>query len=163
MKTIELEIAGRKYTVTPLPIKQNREWRKRFEAPIADTANLLAQVGTYADTEFETTAVMVGEIGKVISGKLPKVIGHLIGMIDTISDAVFDYCPSMMDDRDYIEEHGFDDEMVSCFLRLLGMAFPFGPAVQGLIHLGREVQVTTQSSASESSESETKNSTPLTS
>ena len=51
MKVVNVTLAGREYAVTPLPIKKNREWRKQFEAPIQDAANLLAEVGGYADKE----------------------------------------------------------------------------------------------------------------
>ena len=138
MKTVQVKIAGREYTITPLPIKKNREWRKQFEAPIQDAANLLAEVGGYADTDFEDTGKMIGTIGKAVSGKLPDVINHLLKSADTITKAVFDYSPEMKKDKKYIEENGFDDEIVSCFLSVLGLAFPFGTAIRGLMDLGKE-------------------------
>ena len=156
MKTIQVKIAGREYTITPLPIKKNREWRKQFDAPIQDAANLLAEVGGYADREFEDTGKMVGEIGKAVSGSLPTVINHLLGSADTINKAVFDYSPEMKKDKKHIEENGFDEEIVSCFLSILGLAFPFGQAIQGLLKLGQPEPQTEASSASESSESATK-------
>ena len=99
MKTIQVSVAGRDYTITPLPIKKNREWRKQFEAPIQDAANLLAEVGGYADQEFADASNMIGSIGKAVSGKLPTVINHLLGSADMITDAVFDYSPAMKKDR----------------------------------------------------------------
>lgn len=171
MKTIQVSIAGREYTITPLPIKRNREWRKQFDAPIQDAANLLVEVGSYADTEFEDTSKMIGSIGKAVSGKLPDVINHLLGSADTITKAVFDYSPEMKKDKKHIEEKGFDEEIVSCFLSILGLAFPFGQAIRGLMDLGKEEPKsngqeepqTEASSASESSESATKNSSQKTS
>jgi len=157
MKTIQVSVAGRDYTITPLPIKKNREWRKQFEAPIQDAANLLAEVGGYADQEFADASNMIGSIGKAVSGKLPTVINHLLGSADMITDAVFDYSPAMKKDRKYIEENGYDSELVSCFLSILGLAFPFGQAIQGLLKLGREEPQTEASSALESSESATTN------
>ena len=156
MKTVQAKIAGREYTISPLPIKKNREWRKQFDAPIQDAANLLAEVGGYADREFEDTGKMVGEIGKAVSGSLPTVINHLLGSADTITKAVFDYSPELRKDKKHIEENGFDQEIVNCFLTILGLAFPFGQAIQGLLSLGREEPQTEASSVSESSESATK-------
>lgn len=157
MKTIQVSVAGRDYTITPLPIKKNREWRKQFDAPIQDAANLLAEVGGYADQEFVDASNMIGSIGKAVSGKLPTVINHLLGSADMIVEAVFDYSPAMKKDRKYIEENGYDEELVSCFLSILGLAFPFGQAIQGLLKLGQEERPTEASSASPSSESETTN------
>ena len=157
MKTIQVSVAGRDYTVTPLPIKKNREWRQQFDAPIKDAANLLAEVGGYADQEFADASNMIGSIGKAVSGKLPKVIDHLLGSADMITEAVFDYSPALKKDRKYIEANGYDTELVSCFLSILGLAFPFGQAIQGLLKLGREEPQTEASSASPSSESETTN------
>ena len=157
MKTIQVSVAGRDYTVTPLPIKKNREWRQQFDAPIKDAANLLAEVGGYADQEFADASNMIGSIGKAVSGSLPTVIDHLLGSADMITEAVFDYSPALKKDRKYIEANGYDTELVSCFLSILGLAFPFGQAIQGLLKLGREEPQTEASSASPSSESETTN------
>ena len=163
MKTVQVNIADREYTITPLPIKKNREWRKQFDAPIQDAANLFAEVGGYADKEFEDMGKMVGEIGKAVSGSLPTVINHLLGSADLITKAVFDYSPELKKDKKHIEENGFDDEIVSCFISILGLAFPFGTAIRGLMDLGKEEpeangqkeQQTEASSASGSSESAT--------
>lgn len=171
MKTVQVSIAGREYTITPLPIKKNRAWRKQFDAPIQDAADLLAEVGSYADGEFEDMSKMIGEIGKAVSGSLPTVIDHLLGSADTITDAVFDYSPEMKKDKKHIEENGFDDEIVGCFISILGLAFPFGQAIRGLMELGKEKpkangqseQQTEASSASPSSESETTSSSQETS
>ena len=112
MKSITVTVAEREYIVFSLPIKKNRKWRKQFEKPIQDAASLLAEVGSYADTEFEDTGKMVSQIGKAVSGKLPAVIDHLVKSADTITDAVFDYSPDMKKDRKHIEEHGYDEEIV---------------------------------------------------
>ena len=152
MKTIQVSLAGREYTITPLPIKKNREWRKQFDTPIQDAASLLTEVGSYADQEFEDAGKMVGSIGKAVSGKLPAVINHLVKSADTITEAVFDYSPEMKKDRKHIEAEGYDTEIVSCFLAILGLAFPFGQAIQGLLKLGREEPQTEASSATESLE-----------
>ena len=164
MKIIQVSVAGRDYTVTPLPIKKNREWRKQFDAPIQDAANLLAEVGGYADGSFDDVKTMVGEIGKAVSGSLSPVISHLLGSADTITEAVFDYSPAMKKDRKYIEENGYDSELVSCFLSFLGLAYPFGQAIKGLIRMGKDLTKdgqeepqTEASSASPSSESVTTN------
>lgn len=163
MKSIQVTVAEREYTITPLPIKRNREWRKQFNAPIQDAANLLSEVGSYADKDFEDMKKMIGEIGKAVSGSIPPVINHLLNSADMITEAVFDYSPEMKKDREHIEEKGYDTELVSCFLSILGLAFPFGQAIRGLMDLGKEEpkangledQLTEASSASESSESKT--------
>jgi hypothetical protein len=163
MKTVQVSVAGREYTITPLPIKKSSEWRKQFDAPIRDAANLFAEVGSYADGEFEDMSKMVGEIGKAVSGSLPTVINHLLGSADMITKAVFDYSPELKKDKKHIEENGFDQEIVSCFISILGLAFPFGQAIQGLMKLGQPEQQTQASSASQSSESETTSSSQKTS
>ena len=160
MKTIQVSVAGRDYTVTPLPIKKNREWRKQFEAPIQDAANLLSEVGGIAGAsggEFEDGADMINKVLGSAAGNIANVAKHLLGSADMITEAVFDYSPALKKDRKYIEENGYDTELVSCFLSILGLAFPFGQAIQGLLKLGREEPQTEASSASPSSESETTN------
>ena len=152
MKVVNVTLAGKEYSITPLPIKKNREWRKQFEAPIQDAANLLTEVGSYASIEYEDAGQMIGNIGKAVSGKLAPVINHLLGSADLITDAVFQYSKEISKDRKYIEENGYDEEIVAAFLAILGLAFPFGQAVQGLMKLGQVGQPTGQSSALESSE-----------
>ena len=157
MKTIQVSVAGRDYTVTPLPIKKNREWRKQFETPIQDAASLLAEVGGLAGTDFKDGADIINKVVGAAAGSVASVVGHLLGSADLIVEAVFDYSPAMKKDRKHIEEKGYDTELVSCFLSILGLAFPFGQAIQGLLRLGREEPQTEASSASPSSESETTN------
>lgn len=152
MKTVQITVAGRDYTVAPLPIIKNREWRKQFEKPIQDAVKLLSEIAGYADKEYEDGGAMIGDIGKAISGSLSPVIDHLLGSADTIVEAVFDYAPTMAEDREYIEENGYDEEIVKGFLTILSLAFPFGPALQGLMRLGREEPQTEKSSADPSSE-----------
>jgi len=65
---------------------------------------------------------------------------------------VFLYSPEIKKDKKYIEENGFDSEIVTAFLAILSLAFPFGRAIQGLLKLGREEPQTEASSASPSSE-----------
>ena len=166
MKTINVTVAGRDYIITPLPIRKNREWRKQFDKPINDAASLITEIGSYANTEFEDGKAMVEQIGKAVSGgSLSPVVRHLLGSADTIINAVFDYSPAMQEDRKHIEENGFDDEIVSAFLSILSLAFPFGQAIKGLMALGKEEekeengqkeQQTEVNSASQSSESTTK-------
>jgi len=152
MKVVNVTLAGREYAVTPLPIKKNREWRKQFEAPIKDAANLLAEVGSYATVEYKDAGDMIGNLGKAISGSLSPVINHLLGSADLITEAVFLYSPEIKKDKKYIEENGFDTEIVTAFLAILSLAFPFGQAIQGLLKLGQQEPQTAQSSASPSSE-----------
>ncbi len=154
MKTVQVTVAGREYVISPLPIKKNREWREQFDAPIRDAAKLLAEVGSYVDKDFNDARTMVTDIGRAVSGSLSPVVGHLLGSADLISKAVFDYSPDMKKDKKHIEENGYDDELVSCFITILGLAYPFGPALKGLSKLGQTALQTEASSATPSSESE---------
>ena len=165
MKIIQIKIAGREYDVCPLPIKANREWRLQFQEPLQDAANLVAELGDFAGDEFDKPADLLNKVLSGVSGNLSSVVKHLLGSADMITEAVFQYSPVICKDREYIEEHGYDEELVAAFMQLLSLAFPFGRAIRGLMELGKEEsktdgqkdQETDQSSASESSESETTN------
>ena len=156
MKTIQVTVAKREYTITPLPIRKNREWRKQFEAPIQAAANLVAEVGSQASGEFEDGAALINKVLGVAADSIAPMVDHLLGSADLIVSAVFDYSPAMKKDKKWIEDNGLDEEMVSCFMSILGLAFPFGRAIEGLLKLGQEGQQTEASSASPSSESATK-------
>jgi hypothetical protein len=152
MKQITVELAGKEYAISPLPIRKAREWRKQFEEIIADISELLSTVGEYVDVEFENTQAMVSTIGSLVSGNLSKVAGYLLGSADIMAEAIFTYSDELAKDRERIEDEAFDDELVQVFLAILKLAFPFGGAVEGLIKLGQEPPETPQSSASVSSE-----------
>ncbi len=156
MKTIEVTVAGRKYLITPLSIRKNRKWRKQFDSPIKDAANLLAEIGSFVDVEYEDTRQMIGRVGQAVSGSLSPIVEHLLASSDTITEAVFDYSPAMKEDQDYIEENGYDTEIVDAFLEILGLAFPFGQAIRGLMSLGQAEPQTEPNSPSQSSGSSTK-------
>ena len=165
MKIVQIKIAGREYDVCPLPIKANREWRLQFQEPLQDAANLVAELGDFAGEEFDKPADLLNKILSGLSGNLSSVVKHLLGSADMITQAVFQYSPAINEDKEYIEEHGYDEELVAAFMQLLSLAFPFGSAIRGLMDLGKEEpkangqedQETDQNSALESSESETTN------
>ncbi len=157
MKIIQIEIAGRTYDVSPLPIKANREWRKQFDAPLRTAVDFAAEIGTFTANEFEDSKTMIATIGKALSGRLSEVANILLGSADMIVEAVFQYSPAIAKDRKHIEENGFDEELVAAFMKLLALAFPFGRAIQGLMKLGQGEQLTEANSATESLESETTN------
>ena len=155
MKIIQIEIAGRTYDVSPLPIKANREWRKQFEVPLRTAMEFVSELGTFTADDFEDSKTMIATIGKAVSGRLSEVANILLGSADLIVEAVFQYSPAIAADRKHIEESGFDDELVAAFMKLLALAFPFGQAIQGLMKIGQTEQSTEVNSVSESLESET--------
>lgn len=152
MKTITVKIAEVEYTITPLPILASREWRKQFDSLILSATGLLTQVGSMVDKEFETPSEMVSVIGTMVAGNLSEVVGHLVGSADIISQAVFSYSETLRKDKERIEAEGYDEELVTAFIQILSLAFPFGSLLQTLMKAGPELQEMVQSSASASLE-----------
>jgi hypothetical protein len=138
VKTVEVTIAGRSYTVTPLPIRRNREWRSQFEPILQDISAFVSDLGSYAGEEFTDAPDMINRLGKVLSGRLPALTQYLLSSLDLITVAVFDYSPEIAEDREYLEENGYDHEIVAAFLQVLQLAFPFGPAVRVLTATGQK-------------------------
>lgn len=155
MNTVEITVAERTYTVTPLPIRKNREWRSRFDPILKDLSGFVGELATYAGEDFVDAPNMINRLAQGLSGHIPMVTSYLVQSLDMIADAVFDYAPEMAKDREYIEANGYDEELVGAFVRLLPLAYPFGPAVQGLVNRipsGPTEPLTEQNSPTASSE-----------
>lgn len=157
MRTVDVEIAGREYTIKALPIRQNREWRKKYEEPLQDVVKFVTEAAGYMDVEWEDERAMVSKLGGLMKDQLQIVAAHLLNSADLIVSACFDYSAVLREDRKFIEENGYDEEMVHVFIAILEVAFPFGPLVGVLRERGRQASSTEPSSADQSSGSGTTN------
>lgn len=132
MRQATIQLAGREYTVTQLPIRANREWRKRFDEPLDLILGALKDLQPLVGQEWETTDSMVKAIGERVIGRLGGLGEVMLGMSDTILESLFAYSPEMANDREWIEEKAFDDEAMKAFLEVVKLAFPFGGLLKAL-------------------------------
>lgn len=115
MKIITVNLAGKEYELRALPIRQAREFRKKFTKPVEEMINVL---GSASKTELSDVESMKGVVDAV------KTI--LLGSIDLLVDLLFEYSAELNADRDTIEAQATDEEALAAFAEVFKLLYPFG-------------------------------------
>lgn len=124
MKTATIEIDGDEYTVQELRSRDNAAWREKLQVHFDEIADVLE--AELAD-------------GRVLADVVRSVSGKLVQSVDIVRKLVADYAPDLPLDEAY------DSEVIEAFAVVLGLAYPFGAAVERLIRrAGSLQQMTTQ-------------------
>lgn len=124
MKTATIEIDGDEYTVQELRSRDNAAWREKLQVHFDEIADVLE--AELAD-------------GRVLADVVRSVSGKLVQSVDIVRKLVADYAPDLPLDEAY------DSEVIEAFTAVLGLAYPFGAAVERLIRrAGSLQQMTTQ-------------------
>jgi hypothetical protein len=114
MNNIKIVLAERTYTVKPLPIKPARAFREGLGA------------------EFEKIVGSLKMDTSLLSDpqRLTELVGNLRGTIINSPDLalriICDYSPEIAADKEYIEENGFDDEVITALVEVVKLLYPFG-------------------------------------
>lgn len=117
-RTKILTLAGQEYTVEMLPMRQNKEWRDKLTMPVDKIVSLLMNA---QDIEINTGADIIGLVAVVKD--------VLLGGMDLLLDALFDYSPALAADRERIENEAYDDEAIEALGGVIGLAYPFDQLV----------------------------------
>jgi hypothetical protein len=160
MKAATVEIGGRSYAVEALPIRKARTWRQALEERMGGALAALLEVSTLALQSFETPDDLLKGATNVILQRFAEVFTTLIRSSDLVAECAFDFSPALAGDRDWIEEHGTDEEMTRAFIQILGLAYPFGSWAELARSLGAWARSTRTSSVDPSSDSGPMNSVP---
>lgn len=126
MKTIEITLAGRNYTIESLKFRAERVWRKKYDMPIANLIGAIANVKELSTKEFEKTTDLLKEVGLVLLSHANDLMKALLDSPDIIFEAICDYSPALAADRAFIEENAYQDEISAVFIEVLKIAYPFG-------------------------------------
>ncbi|MCB8988081.1 MAG: hypothetical protein H6661_10080 [Ardenticatenaceae bacterium] len=138
MKTADVVIGEKTYTIREAKRKANAKWRQRFQAEFTDVAALIEGL-----PKTDLTAEALG-------GLLHQIVAKVGGSVDTLAVLVFDYSPELAADQQTIEEEAYDSEIMAAFTAVLKLAYPFGAvleALSGLVALGRTDRATLPSSS----------------
>lgn len=119
---VVVKLGGVEYSIPPLTIRKNREWRKKLASKIDST---IKKVGM---------GVQSDDVGAFISGLKTA----LIDVPTTVADLLFEYCPSLP--RDVIEETALEPELVAAFREVWKLAFPFGEALSQMMAMAQVAQ-----------------------
>src|SRR3990172_156958 len=152
MRSTTIRLADKDYLIQQLPMRLNREWRKKFEVPIEQLLAATKAAGSLASKEYETTADLLKDVGAVLLLHSDSIVRVLISLVDLISDAVFSYSPELQTERKAIEEKAFDEEIVKAFLEVAKLAYPFSGVFEAMTKLGQATQATEQNSSSQSTD-----------
>lgn len=143
-RTKIITLAGKDYEVVQRPMRENKVWRDNLTGPVDKMVSLLM---SWQDIEINTGADIVGLV--VI------VKDVLLGGMDLLLDALFDYSPALAADRERIESEAYDDEAIEALGGVIGLAFPFERLVTVWLP-GRSVTPTSTNSVSQNGTSGTK-------
>jgi hypothetical protein len=121
---VVVKLGGVEYSIPPLTIKKNREWRKKLGSKLDLTVKKVG-LGTKSNN---------ADIASFLSGLKTA----LLDVPDTIADLLFEYCPDLP--RETIEETALETELIAAFREVWKLAFPFGETLNQLMAV---VQVAT--------------------
>lgn len=159
MRTITVSLAGREYSVQQLPMKANRAWREKFNVPLKKLTDALQDAVRLSGKKFADDDRLLQAVGHLLATHLEEVTRILTGTIDLMGEAVYEYAPEIAADRERIEEEAFDDELIAAFMKVVQLAFPFGPLMNLVPSLGQMAAMTSPNSPSRSGASRKMSST----
>lgn len=131
MESKAITLGGRSYTLRPLPMRPASRIRK--------------EIGSLLETvQSQATALSASEVTD--AGALVNLVVSLsqmaLGSIDTIAEWLFAYSPELAEDREWIVDNAYDDEIVSAFLEMVKQLFPFGSLTSSLTGLVAQATLT---------------------
>jgi hypothetical protein len=114
MRSISITLGDRSYTIPQAPIGRAKAWRKQLKKPLNEILALIS--GDLLTTELTSAADVIG--------LAEKMIPVLMDAPETVLELLLGYAPALKADRSFIEEHGYDEQVVDAFLAVLKVAFP---------------------------------------
>lgn len=136
MKSIQVNLGGRQYTIESLKFRAERAWRKKYDVTINELIGAVSKVKELSSKEFDTTGGLFKEIGMVLLSHADDLIRALLNSPDILLEAICDYSPVLSADREFIEENAYQDEIAAAFVEVLKIAYPFGSLLGIVTSLG---------------------------
>jgi hypothetical protein len=122
MKTANITIAGKSYTIKELPIRKSVEWRKMVANEWSELAASLTNAGATSLTDMSA-----------VTAAVQKITEKLFGSVEIATNLLFAYAPELAADRDHIEMNGYESEIIDAFVEVIALAFPFSGKLRGLM------------------------------
>lgn len=114
MPSVQGNLGNKDYEIQPLPIKESREWREKFQKPFREIIAAFRVAGNVEVTD-----------GAEVASLLTAFSGILLGSTDKLIDMLFEYSSPLSADRDHIEANATNAEAISAFVEVLKLAYPF--------------------------------------
>ena len=110
---IDLTFGGKAFSIPVAPVKRARAWRQGLKEPLA---LVLGAVQAATTVRLETAADL--------SALAEQLLPVLLDATDILFELVLDYAPALKAEREYLESHAIDEEVVDAFVAILKRAFP---------------------------------------
>lgn len=149
MNEVTVELAGKKYKVTQLTIRKNREWRERFDKPIGVILDAATLVGDLAGKKYDQKGALMSDLFVAITARAADIGTLLMDSMEIVLDALYAYAPAIQADKEFVEENAFDDEAVRAFGEVLKLAYPFGQLISLVSQIGPSGDTISQNSVSQ--------------
>jgi hypothetical protein len=134
MKSETISLGGKHYEINELPRRANAQWRQQFQVLIASVTNLVEA----SQVDITNTTDLVAVVGQVRD--------VLMQAPDQLIELLFAYSPALAADRERIEAEVYESEILSVFVEVLKLAFPFGEILSWASGLASAASATTSTS-----------------
>lgn len=114
MKTTTVTLGGQTYTVVELPLRRNAAWRQRLTTLVASVTDLVGAL--------QLDLTNTGDLVSVVN----QARDVLLEAPDQLAALLFDYAPELAADRVRIENEVYESELLTAFVEVLKLAYPFG-------------------------------------
>lgn len=129
---IDITLAGQALSIPVAPIRRARAWRQALKEPLNQ---VLGAVQAATTVQLETAADL--------SALAEQLLPILLDATDTLFELVLEYAPTLKAQREHLETHAIDEEVVDAFLAILKRAFPLARLLD---LLGQGIPATSTSS-----------------
>ena len=117
----KVELGGREYWITPKSLRRSSQMRKMIGEKIQPLMNIARQSTGIEIKDIEAVSALLTELQTVIFTSL-----------DVIFDVVCEYEPAIREDREYLLDNAYDEEIIEAAMVMMRQLFPFGGLVQSL-------------------------------
>ncbi len=119
IETVTVQLGEREYTFSEQPRPRVKPWRARL---FAEVKPLFGQLEGATSLSFDQP----GDLLKV----LPLLETVLLDGLDTVVELAVTFAPELEADREYIEQHATEKQILAAFQEAVKLADPFGMANQ---------------------------------
>jgi hypothetical protein len=121
MRTATVTLGGKEYVVSERRTRENSEWRASLSAWITEMSEPWK-----LDSDAALSPALI--VNLIHSGS-----DLLLGSTGKLTEMLFDYAPELASDAEQIKAESYDSEVLTAFVEILKLAFPFGPILQTLL------------------------------
>jgi hypothetical protein len=152
MKSTEIVLGEKSYTVTPPPLRLNITWQRHVATQakpllaaipglMAALAPIIKQAATAtADKDAPATSWLDRITDETLPALLDSGSGLLIGVLDALPvllDLIYEFDPALNLDKEHIEANATEEELLAAFVALVKLSFPFGTKWGDLLKAGQ--------------------------